>query len=62
MRASKRAHSSRIRRFSAKPPRVIGATARKAVGAANKQRLRQNYLADDMVAAHKKLMLETAGK
>jgi len=41
---------------------VIGAAARKAVGAANKQRLRQNYLADDMVAAHKKLMLETAGK
>ena len=40
---------------------VIGAAARKSVGAANKVRLRQNYLADDMVAAHKKLMLETAG-
>lgn len=41
---------------------VIGTAARKAVGAANKQRLRQNYLADGMIAAHKKLMLETAGK
>ena len=40
---------------------VIGAAARKSVGAANKVRLRQNYLADDMVAAHKKLMLETVG-
>lgn len=41
---------------------VIGTAARKAAGAANKQRLRRNYLADDMIAAHKKLMLETAGK
>jgi glycosyltransferase involved in cell wall biosynthesis len=40
---------------------VIGAAARKAIGAANKERLRRNYLADDMVAAHKKLMLETVG-
>jgi glycosyltransferase involved in cell wall biosynthesis len=39
---------------------VIGAAARKAAGAANKQRLRQDYLADDMVAAYKKLILETA--
>jgi len=41
---------------------VIGAGARKAVGAANKERLRRNYLAHDMIAAYKKLMLETAGK
>jgi len=39
---------------------VMGTAARKAAGAANKRRLRQNYQADDMVAAHKKLMLETA--
>jgi glycosyltransferase involved in cell wall biosynthesis len=39
---------------------VMGTAARKAAGTANKRRLRQNYLADDMVAAHKKLMLETA--
>lgn len=41
---------------------VMGTAARKAAGAANKRRLRQDYLAADMVAAHKKLMLETAGK
>ncbi len=39
---------------------VMGTATRKVVGAANKQRLRQSYLAADMVAAHKKLMLETA--
>ena len=41
---------------------VIGAAARKTVGAANKDRLRRNYLAADMIAAYRKLMLETAGK
>lgn len=41
---------------------VIGTAARKTVGAANRERLRKNYLADDMIAAHKALMLETAGK
>lgn len=41
---------------------VIGAAARKTVGAANKTRLRQHYLADGMIAAYRKLMLETAGK
>jgi glycosyltransferase involved in cell wall biosynthesis len=41
---------------------VIGAAARKTVGAANKARLRQHYLADGMIAAYRKLMLETAGK
>lgn len=41
---------------------VIGTAARKTVGAANKARLRQHYLADGMVAAYRKLMLQTIGK
>ena len=41
---------------------VIGAAARKTVGVANKARLRQHYLADGMIAAYRKLILETIGK
>lgn len=41
---------------------VIGAAARRTVGVANKARLRQHYLADGMIAAYRKLMLETIGK
>jgi glycosyltransferase involved in cell wall biosynthesis len=40
---------------------VTDAAARRAIGAANRRRLRQTYLASDMVAAYKSLFLETAG-